>query len=137
MASFAGPPSPAWPLVPLPGERGDNATLAVDLADFVIAGVGDVNVAGGMHGDAVRDVQLGIGRRTAISFVAFLAVAGDRVNDALRVDLPEAVGELDDVEIAGVVAPHAENLPEFCFGRFPAGTAGAATGDELQVISAC
>ena len=60
------------------GDRRDRA-VGVDLADEVVAAVGDVEVAGLVDGHALRGVELGVGRPAAVTA------------EALRLELPATV----------------------------------------------
>src|SRR5208282_5051307 len=57
-------------------DGGDDA-VGADLADPVVAGVGDVEVAGGVHRDALRMVELGSRGRTAVATEARYPSARD------------------------------------------------------------
>ena len=77
----------------------------VDLADAVVAGVGDEQVSGGVHRDAIGPVQFGGGGLSAVAAIAQGSVAGDGGNDARGgVDLADAVvvGVGDEQVAAGV-----------------------------------
>ena len=52
------------------GDGGDHAGGVIDLADPVVAVVGDEEVAGGVHRDAYRAGQVGGGGRAAVAAVA-------------------------------------------------------------------
>ena len=87
------------------GDGGDDARAGVDLADAVVAGVGDEQVAAGVHRNADGIVQLGGGGRPAVAAIARSSVAGDGGDDARGgVDLADAVvvGVGDEQVAAGV-----------------------------------
>src|SRR5262249_43667112 len=86
------------------GDGGHDAGLAVNLADALVPGVGEVDVAVGCDGEVVQAVDLCFCCGTSVAAVALLAVTGDGRQDALRVHLADAVaGQLDDVHVAGPV----------------------------------
>ena len=64
-ALVAGPLSPLKPCRPVSRHGGDHAVR--DLADAVVVGVGDVEVAGGVHRDAAGAEQLGAGGRAVVA----------------------------------------------------------------------
>ena len=55
---------------PVSGYGGDYSTR--DLADAVVALVGNVDVSGSVHGDPIGHVQLGAGGRAAIATVPYV-----------------------------------------------------------------
>ena len=70
-------------------------------ADAVIVGVGHVERARGIHGDAERSAQAGVAGLAAVTVSAGLARAGDRGDDAVRGDAANAVVEgVRDVDVA-------------------------------------
>ena len=100
------------------GDRVDVAgghLLAVERAgdarhdpDHVVAGVGDDQVPGGVHGQALRAVQPGAGGRAAVAGVSGGAVPGDRVDVAAghRLAVVAAVLIRDHLDPVGGVARH-------------------------------
>src|SRR5262249_40969413 len=84
----------------VPGEAGDAgagdgddvARRLDDLADAVVALVGEEDVAAAVHGHAVGVVQRGRGRRSSVAAEALGAVAADRDDVGGRLDDGEGVG---------------------------------------------
>src|SRR5947209_19285356 len=60
---------PAESLLPRPREVVDDARLDVDLADAVVPGIRQVDVAAGRDREAVHAVELGLGRRSPVAVV--------------------------------------------------------------------
>src|SRR5581483_7833954 len=80
--------------------RRDRA-VGCDLADPVVARVGEEDASGGQQGDAVREVELGARRRAAVAAVALRAVAGEAGDRPVGPDAPdEALERLDDEDAA-------------------------------------
>ena len=63
-------------------DGGDDAGFGADFADAIVAGIGDVKVAGYVDGDARGDVQLGLGGGTVVAPVGCFAGADDRCDCA-------------------------------------------------------
>ena len=70
------------------GDGDDVARRLDDLADHVVAVVGDEQVARGVDGDADGGIQLGGGRGSVVAAVAGDAVAGDGDDVAGRLRPP-------------------------------------------------
>ena len=84
--------------------RGDDARGEVEFADAVIVGVGEVEVAGGVEGEALGGVECGGDGGAIVAREALCAGAGDSADLAEGVDFADVVvGCLGDVEIAGGV----------------------------------
>ena len=71
---------------PVAGDGDDVAGGLDDLADHVVARVGDEQVARGVDGDALGIVQLGVGRGPVVAAVTRGTVAGDGDDVAGRLD---------------------------------------------------
>ncbi len=107
-------------------ESRDGAARA-HLAHHVIAGVGDVIVAGAVRGDGVRRVHLRAGGRAAIAGVAVAAVAGEGADVAARLGHADAVVQrIGDVDMTRPVDRHAGRTVELGCGR------GGAVSAEAQ-----
>ena len=89
--------------------------VEVDLADDVVAAVGDEEVARRVHGDARGVVELGAGGRSAVAAVARSAVSGDRGDHARGVvDLADdVVAAVGDEEVPRGVQGDAHGVVEF------------------------
>ena len=83
------------------GDGGDDAGGGVDLADAVVAGVGEVEVAGGVEGEGGGEIELGGGGEGVVAGEAGDAGAGDGGDDAGgEVEFADAVVVgVGDVEI--------------------------------------
>ena len=81
---------------------GEDHAVGCDLADPVVAGIGDEDVAEGVYHDALRMVELGLGGRTAVATEACVPGLAARVidDDAVGADLadPVVVGIGDEDE---------------------------------------
>src|SRR6185312_4536880 len=84
----------------------ERAVLAGDYPDHAVAGVGDDQVPGGVHGHALRPVQRGAGGRAAVAGVPGGAVPGDRVDVAAGhlLAVVAAVAVRDHLDPVGGVA---------------------------------
>src|SRR5262249_4968092 len=91
------------------GDGEDVAGRLHDLADAIIAGVGDVDVAAAVHGHAVRAIQHGGRGGAAVATAAGRAGAGDGEDGAGGLhDFANAVrGGVGDEEIAAGIDRHA------------------------------
>src|SRR5205823_8176229 len=78
-------------LVAVPGDGGHDSRVDVDAADAGVGGVGHVDVAGRVGGDAVGGVEPGQGGRPAIAAVPPGARPADRGDDAVGVDPADAI----------------------------------------------
>src|SRR5712691_5282723 len=75
-----------------------NHALTGDLSDSIA--IGDVQVAGGIQGQPVGMLQLRGRGQTAVPLAALRAVAGDRIDPAVRADPSNSVVQgVADVEI--------------------------------------
>ena len=84
--------------------RSNRRTRLVHYADSVIQGVGDVEVANGIHRHVIRIIELGGGGGATVSEIASAAGASHSGNDAGRVHLADAlILGVCDVEIPGRV----------------------------------
>ena len=98
-ALVAGPLSPLKPARPVSRHGGDHSVR--DLADAVVTGVGDVQVAGGIHGDAVGIIQLGAGGRAAVAADSLDPVSRHGGDHPIRDLADAAVTGVGDVQVAG------------------------------------
>ena len=73
------------------GDGRDDPGVGRHPADAVVVGVGDEEVARGVHGDAGRGLELGGGRQAVVAEEAGSAGAGDRADVPARRDLADAV----------------------------------------------
>ena len=97
-----------------------------DLADHVVAGVGDEQVARSVQGDPPRAVELGGAGRAAIPGVAGGAGAGDGVDDPVgRHFADDVVARVGDEEVARGVHGHGRRSRELG-GRGRAAVAAVA-----------
>ena len=117
---MAGPLSPSLPRPPVPA----NVVMSpsgVDLADAVVAAVGNIDVASrvGSHSGGVAESSLRGG--ASVPAVSFLARAGERGNHAGGVDPADPlIPRVDHVNIAGRVQGKAARESELCpRGRAP------------------
>ena len=70
-----------------PREGRDQPRSRVDLADAVVPGVGEIDLARGSDRQAVHAVKRGLLRRPAVAGISFLfARPGDRREDSLGID---------------------------------------------------
>ena len=97
------------------GNGADHARGEVDLADDVVAAVGDEEVVRGVHGDAHGVEELGAGGRLAVAAVAPGPVSGNRADRAggevdFADDVVVAVG---DEEISRSVRGDAHGVVKF------------------------
>ena len=105
---------------------------ADDLADAVVAGVGDEQIARSIHGDTLRIVEVGGGSRAAVSAetavvapVNSVATPATVVMITVRGDLADAgVAAVGDEQVAGSV--HRDTLRIVELG----GSGGAAVAAE-------
>ena len=108
-ASDAGPPFPAEAAGPRARHRGDRPA-GIELADTVVAAIGDVEVAGAVHGHAMGQAEPCFCCRHAIPVEAASPRAHRRGDHAAGVDLADAViVGIGDVEVAGAVVRHHVN----------------------------
>ena len=88
------------------GDRGDDASGVIHLADAIVATVGDEEVPGGVHRDTQGAVQLGGGGRTVIAEVGAVAPpagdGGDRAGGVIHLADP-IVGSVGDEDVPGGV----------------------------------
>ena len=76
-------------------------SLGVDLADCAVAGIGDVDVAFGIHCHVFRLPQLGRLARTAIAHVTGITVTGYGVHDTGDVYVTDVVvARIGDIQVA-------------------------------------
>src|SRR5207253_1188676 len=103
-------------------------------ADAVVVGVGDEEVARGVHGDAGRGLELGGGRQAVVAEEAGSAGAGDRADVPARRDLADAVvvGVGNEKVTRGVDGDTGRGRQLYARGGAPvaaeAGTPGAGGG---------
>src|SRR5580700_3403860 len=84
--------------------RDDEAAPADDLADALVVGIGDVDIAGTVDRDSHWVIELGAGGGSAVAGRAYRAVARDRSDGAGGVDLADAVVvRVRNIQIAGNV----------------------------------
>ena len=119
------PGVPAEAVGPRARHRGDRPAGA-DLADTVVAGIGDVEVPEAVYRRAMGEAEPRSGCRTAIPSEAMAPRArrcGDR---ASGIDLEDAViAGISDIEVAGAVVHHHVNGEvELCLGCPPADSPG-------------
>src|SRR5882724_9570617 len=81
-ALVAGPPSPLKPGAPFPATVSDHSVR--DFAYAVVAPVCNIQVAGGVHGDAQRIVQLGLGGGPAIAAEALRSISRHSSDHSVR-----------------------------------------------------
>ena len=65
--------------------REDDTGLGIDLADAIVQGIGEINVAVGRDREAMHAVELGLERRAAVAAVALLTGTRNGRQDALPV----------------------------------------------------
>ena len=108
LALVAGPPSPANPFPPPPG-HGADVPRGVHLADAVVDLINYEEVAGGVHGDVNRSIQLGARSRAAIARESCRPIARHGADVPRGVYLANAVvRQISDEEVAGGVHRHAK-----------------------------
>ena len=112
-------------------EGRDDAGFQRDFAHGVVAHVHDVEVAGLVEADFVREVERGLQRRPAIAGVALLPAARDDVQLAVGRDLAHALTAVfAEPDVAVRPAHDAEGIVELCLRRraaVPGGTLCAVT----------
>ena len=81
---MAGPPSPEKPFWPLPATVVISWDCRVDLANAVVGGVGEVEVAVGVEDDVEGLVELGLGGGSAVAAVAGLTGADGGADGCLQ-----------------------------------------------------
>jgi hypothetical protein len=88
-------------------DRGDPA-VGLDLPDASVVGVGDVEVACGVHRHPHRDVELFVTGRAAVAAETRCAIPGDRGDDARPIDSADpVVPRVRDVEVAVTIEMNA------------------------------
>lgn len=108
------------------GDSGDG-TAAIHLADAVVEGVGDIEVAAVVHGHARRSIQLGAGGGAAVATIAARTIAGDGADGAAAIYLANAVVKaVSNVEVAAAVHGHAYRVSKLGVGGGAAVAALAA-----------
>src|SRR5262249_11922936 len=109
------------------GERSDDAGRLDDLADAIVGGVGDVDVAAGVHGHSVGVGQPGGGCGAAVAGGAVAAVASDGGDDGggFHHFADGSVVGVGDVDVDARVEGHAVGVIE-CGGGRGAAVAGVA-----------
>jgi hypothetical protein len=101
----------------LSGYGGDDSICAY-LANAIAAGVGDVEIAAGVHGDALRESEPGAGCRAGVSREAKIAVSSHSADDSASSHFANAVvGRVRNVEVATGVYGYAIGLGETGVGR--------------------
>ena len=98
---------------PAARDRGDDAGAQVNLADHIVARIGDEEVPGIVDGDAIGiEVELGGGGLPAIARIAYAAVARDgRDHAGGEVDLADhQVARVGDEEVPGAVQRQAGGI---------------------------
>ena len=66
----------------------------------IVHGIGNIDVASGIDGDALWECELGLSARATVSVVAFHPSASDRRDDSLECDFAHAmIVAVRDVEI--------------------------------------
>src|SRR5579875_2033265 len=110
------------------GDGGDDA-VGADLADGVVAAIGDVDVAGGIFGQSERAAEFGGSGRAAVAAESGPVASGDGLNGAVLVQAEHAV-------VAGVGKQHrAAGLHGDAAGRGDV-FAGAQSGAALIAAAA-
>ncbi len=71
----------------------------------MIVGVGDINVARGIHGKPERPADLSLRRESAIALVADITSAGKGGDNAVRRDFPDA-SVLTDIDATERIRGH-------------------------------
>src|SRR5262249_20669670 len=119
------------------GDGGDDAGRFDHLADAMVVGIGDVDVAAAIDGHPGGVVQHGGGRGTAVAGVAGDTVTGDGDDLAGRFDhlADAAVGRIGDVDVAGAIHGDVRRPRQLGGGRdlavaVVAGGAVAGQGDD-------
>ncbi|CAB4364925.1 unannotated protein [freshwater metagenome] len=99
-------------------DSGDDSGRVVHPADHVVGAIGDVQIAGGGHGDPVRTVQFRDCRKAIITAVPGGTGASDSRDQAGRVIHPadHVVLFIGDVQIAGGVHRHVGDPANVCDG---------------------
>src|SRR5579871_381221 len=92
------------------GKGGDDAVRS-DHADAVIGGVGDVQIAGGVDGQALRGVQLGVHGGAVVAREASARVSGYQCQNTGGSHLENGV-RTTEVDIAALVEGHAVRLAD-------------------------
>src|SRR5262249_48614371 len=110
------------------GDGGDDAAR-LDHADALVAGIGDEDVAAGVHGHRFRGSQRGRGRGAAVAAVAIVAVAGDGDDIAVRLDhhADALIAGIGDVDVAAGVRSDPTGARQLGVAR-EAAVAGEARG---------
>ena len=114
-----------------PRDRGDDP-CGVHLADALVAGFGNVEVARPVHRHATGVVELRLDRRTPVPTEAELPGPRDRGDRPRRIHLADAVVTgIGDVEVARPVHRHATGVVELrldrrtpVYKRWPSGEGG-------------
>ena len=113
-----------WPPVPIviwvavPRHRVDEAVGNSHGANSVVDGVGNVDVAGSIHGHPVRLIERGLSGETSVARVASGVVPGDGRDDAggSRHLANHVVTRVRNVEVAGSIHGHAIADVQGCAG---------------------
>ena len=105
--------------------HGGNGSVR-DFADARVPAVGDVKVAGGIHGDAVGIGQLGAGGRTVVAAKALRPVSRYGGDDPIRHLADAGVTGVGDVQVAGGIHRDAVGIKQLGAGRRTAIAEGCA-----------
>ena len=111
------------------GNRGDDAGGFVDLADHIIVGVGNVNIAIHVHRDTSREKEISVRGWSMIPVIAGTAVPSNGDDGSGRLDnfANSVVGGIGNEEIAGGINGHTPRVVKGRVHRGHAVTAVAST----------
>src|SRR5262249_8602826 len=91
---------------PSASECGDDSSLG-DLADAIVSGVGEVNVAGAVGRHAQGQIHLGEQGRSAVPGELIRSVTGKGINESAGHHPDPYVAPIRDVDFAGRIHGHA------------------------------
>ena len=94
------------------GDGGDHARGGVDFADAVVAGIGDKDIAGGVHGNPLRQIERGGGGRTVVAAVAGAGRGGDQPGGVVDFANPVVRG-VGEIQIARRVQGNAHRAVHY------------------------